>query len=345
MTFQELKIPIVAENLNSYDVYHAYSEGNQLMLLAYNKGRHSLDYFSLEEGRFVKALSLEHQGPNGIGQVGSLFHHNKDSIFMFERGALRIANSEGVVVDSFKLFELFDIAQDGEPVVNFYFKLNYDPNTKNVLFYLNSPQSSSVSGSAKIGSLNIDSRTVERLPIYHTDYHKSINGRVGFVTYLGFYDYFKGKLLYNFQYESSLFLYDLNSGETEFVSGNGASKPKFIPAVPASDAFEVFNQHALDNIHYLTVIPDKWRGLVYRINWGGPGDYEEAGFTEKKQSISVFDEELNFLQEFSLPDHTYQINNWFVNEKGLHLNKAHPKYENMDEEHLIFDIINFKQSS
>jgi hypothetical protein len=335
-------IPLNDDNLNSYQTLHAFQEQNKNFLFAYNNRKHSLDYFDLDNFEVVKSLNLDYEGPNGVNQVSSIFYHNKDSIFLFERGALHVINSSGNVFDTFKLYDLFNVSEVGEPACNFYFKLNYNPSTKKVLFYLNNPRVHSVGDTPKVGSLDISSRTVGTLPIFPTPYYQSIDGRVGFITYLGFYDYFQGKILYNFQYESSLFLYDLETQDIQSSSGNNL-KTKFVTPLPSSESPEIYDQHALENTHYLTLIPDKWRGLIYRINWEGISDSSGAGFTEKKQSISVFDENLNFIQEFPLPDNTYQINNWFVNEKGLYLNKAHPSYQNMSDDHMLFDLITFEK--
>jgi len=341
-----ISIPITSDYLNTYQGIHSYNYKDQNYLLAYNNTRHSLNYFDLDKNEVIKSVQLDHDGPNAIGDINSLFFHNQDSIFLFERGILHLANSEGQVVDSYNLYELFNTQQDGEPSINFYFKLNYNPVTKNILFYLNSPYNSVKEKSklSKVGTLNVQSRSVDILPIYHTDNYKNVNGRVGYITYLGFYDYHKGDLLYNFQYESSLFVYNMQLGSQISKSGNSVKKPSFINEVPTSTESESFENHALNNTLYLTVIPDKWRGLVYRINWEKPKkDYTNADFTEKGQTLSVFDDDLNFIQEFSLPDHTYQINNWFVNENGLYLNYAHPKNENQKEDFLIFHVIKFNK--
>ncbi len=104
------------------------------------------------------------------------------------------------------------------------------------------------------------------------------------------------------------------------------------------------DEHAIENPHFLTPIPDNYRNLVYRGIWDSPDpSLPESGFTEKKISISVFDFDLNLISNYSLPNYTYQINNWFVNENGLYLNYAHPRNQKVSENYLVFHIFQFGQ--
>jgi hypothetical protein len=119
---------------------------------------------------------------------------------------------------------------------------------------------------------------------------------------------------------------------------------KFTPELPDLEDPNAFDQHAIDNPHFLTPIPDNYRNLIYRGVWDSPDkSLPESGFTEKKISIAVFDSNLSHISSYSLPNYTYQINNWFVNENGLYLNYAHPRNEKVSEEFLVFHVFRFDQ--
>jgi hypothetical protein len=51
---------------------------------------------------------------------------------------------------------------------------------------------------------------------------------------------------------------------------------------------------------------------------------------------------LKKLQHYSLPDYTYQINNWFVTKKGLFLNLAHPANPTLKENTLEFHVVKLR---
>ena len=149
------------------------------------------------------------------------------------------------------------------------------------------------------------------------------------------------EMIYNFQYESTLF--SLNDKTNETLEST-SHEMKFIPELLSLEDPSAFDLHAIDNPHFLTPIPDNWRNIIYRGTWDSPDkSLADHGFTEKALSISVFDSKMSFISKFSLPNYTYQINNWFVNENGLYLNLAHPKNEKLTEEFLIFHVFQFDQ--
>jgi hypothetical protein len=336
-------IPISSDQLNSYQVYSNYKESNNNKLIGYNGARHSLDYFDLDNSKVVKSENLTFDGPNGIGTVESIFWHNSDSIFMFERGKIHIVKEGGQKVNTIDLYDLFTGKDLGEPIFNFYFKLNYRGKEKLIYFFLvhHGLSTKEKANAPLVASLNIETLQIQALPIKHTKHYQEIEGRVGFINYLGFQDFMADKMIFNFQYESTLFSLNEKSNE---IAESSSHEMKFTPELFSMEDPLAFDLHAIDNPHFLTVIPDRWRNLIYRGTWDSPDkSLAEHGFTEKAISISVFDSNMSFISKFSLPNYTYQINNWFVNENGLYLNFAHPKNEKLTEDFLIFHIFQFDQ--
>lgn len=335
-----LSIPISANQLNSYQVYSNYQEKNTNKLLGYNGSRHSLDYFDLDNSTVIKSENLNREGPNGIGTIESIYWHSADSIFMFERGKIHIVEEGGKKINTIDLYELFADENIGEPICNYYFKLNYQENKKSIYFFLlqhgSNPQEKA--SLPVVASLNIETLEINALPIRHTKHYQEIEGKVGFINYLGFQNFMSGDMIYNFQYESTLF--SLSEEDNE-IRQSRSHEMKITPELLSIDP-SAFDLHAIDNPHFLTPIPDNWRNLIYRGTWDSPDSSSpEHGFTEKEISISVFDSHMSFISTFSLPNYTYQINNWFVNENGLYLNVAHPKNENLTEDFLVFHVFQF----
>jgi hypothetical protein len=338
-----ISIPISSDQLNSYQEFSVYKTENNRML-GYNYLRHTLDFFDLDEQIVERSQSLASDGPNALGQIQSLYWHNEDSIFMYERGKLHIVTSKGEKVDSIDLYEVYGNLDLGEPVCNFYFKLNYVKEIKEVLFFMVKPtlESKGKSNLSLITSLAVENKEVKLLPIKHTEHFENLNGHVGFIAYLGFSGFLNEKMIYNFQYESPLYAY---SPIGDVIDQSSIHEEKKINELLTQEDSEVFDRHAIENPHFLSPVPDPWKNLIYRFTWGAPvPNLGENGFTEKSSSISVFDSELNLIQEFSLPSYTYQINNWFVNENGLYLNVAHPKNETVSEDFLVFDLFKFKET-
>jgi len=338
---EKVSIPISSDQLNSYQEFSIYKTGSNKMV-GYNNLRHTLDFFDLDEQKVEKSQTLDSDGPNGLGKIESLYWHNEDSIFMYERGKLHIVSSKGEKVDTFDLYEIYGNLNLGEPVCNFYFKLNYVKETKEVYFFMvnQTVELKEKSNLSLITSLAVENKEVKLLPIKHTEHFENLNGHVGFIAYLGFSGFLNEKMIYNFQYESPLYAYSLIG---DVIDQSRIHEEKKISELLTQEDSEVFDRHAIENPHFLSPVPDPWKNLIYRFTWGAPDpSLGENGFTEKSSAISVFNSELSLIQEFSLPSYTYQINNWFVNENGLYLNVAHPKNETVSEGFLVFDRFQFK---
>ncbi len=336
-------IPITSDQLNSYQVFSNYSEGDTNKLIAYNGFRHALDYFDLDNAEVLKSESLNMEGPNGVGVIESMYWHSPDSVFLFEKGKLHILKEGGQKTDTIDLYGLFGGKQLGEPICNFYFKLKYRKKEKAVYFSLIHQSLSPKERAAVplVASVNIEDRSVEVLPIHHTAHYGDVEGKVGFIAYLGFQDFMGDRMIYNFQYESTLFSFDVAGKEGV---GSSSHEMKFVPMLADMEDPGAFDLHAIENPHFLTPIPDNWRNLIYRGIWDSPdSSLPESGFTEKAMSIGVFDSDLSLISRFSLPNYTYQINNWFVNENGLYLNYAHPRNGKASEDRLVFHVFRFEK--
>lgn len=333
LDIEKIQIPIDENYLNTYQVWDSYYENEESKLLAYNETRHSFDLFSLDKKSTLNQISLEREGPNGIDKVDGLDFHNEDSVFLYARGKLYISSLNGKISKVHSLYDLFNFEDGGEPSINFYFKLRYQPVSKTVAFSMvyHNTDPKSKANLPLIGSLNLETLETNYLPIYHTDFFKENDGNVGFVTYLGFNNFMATNMIFNYQYQSNI--YSLNN---KGKLNAGKEVEHILPLIN----LENIDSHAIHNTHYLSPIPDPWRKLIYRFNWEEPIKGKQISFLEKKTSLTVFDSELNKIQNYSLPEYTYQINNWFVTKKGLFLNVGHPANPDLQEDVLEFDVLN-----
>ncbi|MDF2156935.1 DUF4221 family protein [Algoriphagus sp. CAU 1675] len=337
----EIGISINSEYLNSYQVQSSISNEKDLILVGYNDKRHSLDFFNLDQGEVIVSKKLEFEGPNGIGKIESIFVQSSDSIFVYELGKLHLLNGDLSKNQSWDLFQIYGELNFGIPQCNFYFKLYYDSERQSVYFFMNKMgvDPNELGDLPIMTSLNLETTEVEILPIYHSEYFKSVAGQVGFMTYLGFYGKLDSQLIFNYQYESSINAFHLEDKKLSKTSKSGL---EVVPTIPRTNDPQAYDQHAIENPHFLSPIPDPWRNLIYSIVWDSPDANSYKTYLDKSQILRVFDENLELIQTVPLPDRTYQINNWFVNENGLYLNKAHPGDSLLNEDFLMFDVFKFK---
>jgi len=330
---ERIKIPISENELNSYYVYSSYYQKGE-RLITYNGTKHSLNFFDLEKREVIKNTPLERQGPNGLGNLEALLWVSEDSVFAYERGLLYLFNEDGEVRKKYELYEDYQNEGLGEPVLNFYFKLNFDKENKTIYFFqipMNLAQSEKV-GIPLVSTFNIATTEVTALPIYHSDFFDDINGDTGFLSYTGFIGFLDDKMIYNRQYESELYSYQDGITRKSETHENRRVRP-------LASTNEDIDSHAISETHFLSPIPDNYRKLIYRPQWGPPlAERPEKGFLDKTMKLSIFNEQLNLIYESSLPSYTYSINNWFVNSNGLYINVAHPRNTKISEDYLIFDV-------
>lgn len=331
---ENITIPIDERYLNTYMEWHPFLQSGMSKLIAYNPKMHSLDFFDLEKQLAVGQVMLAKDGPDAIGEVKGVFWHNRDSIFLYERGKIHISDSLGHLVNSLNLFEInnWNWGNQGEPSLNYYFKLFYCEKSKTIPIFTtyNNHFQKDQANLSLVSLLDLKQEKYTPLPIMHQPFFGAEEGQVGFITNLGFYGKLEDRLIFNYQYGEDIF---------GLAADNSISKSKlggFI--LPLVDQNRI-DEHAIANTHYLAPIPDPWRGVIYRFTWNPPGVGKEPTFLEKGVSISVFDSDLEKLGDFPLPDYLYQINNWFVSKNGLYINLAHPKNETLTENELVFHLL------
>lgn len=340
--FSTINIPINEGQLNSYQVLSPFRSNNENFLIAYNEKLHSFDYFNLDQEKVLKSVKIQKEGPNGFGRLESIFAVSRDSIFLYELGKVHLIDENLIKKKTWDLFKLYGDKGYGVPQCNYYFKLFYDSNNANLYFYMNpiGKKKSEIFDFPLVTSLNLLTNEIVQLPIFHSDYFKRVNGELGYITALGFGGILKNKFIFNFQYESPIYSYNL--GTKEFADPTDIEL-EFIPHLIPSTDENSFDKHAISNKHFLSPVLDPKREFVYSVSWGVPtGGFLKHSFLYKTQSLRVFDSNLDLLKTIYLPDTTYQINNWFINDKGLYLNRDHPGSNETDEDFLIFDILSIK---
>jgi hypothetical protein len=338
-----LSIEIDSLSPNKYFIYHAIKHSETNVLIGYNPALHSLDFFDLDRGEFIKHLRIDSQGPNAIDYVQDIFFHNEDSIFISSRLRLQLINSQAEVVDVYNLIDQELILNHGEPSSNFYFKLEYISSLNAVLFF-NRPfnmQEDVNRERSLISMYDIKQRKYSVLPITFSEHYFNNKGTMGFLTYLN-KDFVinETKLIYNYKYESQIYVYDLNSYKTlvyDAPSKNSSNVAKPLVNVDEEEA----QHHALMNSHFFRVIANPKNNIYYRLHWGD--NFEgESNFMNKQLYLMAFNEKFETLTEQLLPAHTYNLNIWFANEHGLYLSPTHPLNSNENENVLEFHIYKFE---
>jgi hypothetical protein len=330
LTLDSITIDVDSLSMNPLFIYDNFTdkENSENILVGYNENTHSLDFLRLGNKSLLKRLFLVKDGIGAMNDVLSIDLYNWDSIFVYSRAQLRIIDTAGVVKAKYNLLGDGIVDNFGEPVADFYFKLEYFPKRKSVLFYNVIDPPSLRSSKYIISEFSLPEGIMTTLPIKYSNYFTDNNARLGHLAYLSKEHSFDKKLIYNFLYESNIYVYDFSSEEITVYGGKSET------AKPLATLFDIYNnqdnfdwqRHAIENPHYFQVLPDRFRNLYYRLHWLPASTASSTMPTAKDKDLvlMVFDSNFNIVYEMQLPSKTYRIHHWFVTKDGLFLSPTHP---------------------
>lgn len=307
----------------------------------YNKINHSIDVFNLTTSSFIKNIQLFKDGPEAMGELDGIYVHNQDSIFMYSRGVLGLKNGDGIFIDKLNLFELVPYEKFGEIAFNAHFRMEYNSSNSSFLFYSFYPEELRKHNPI-ITSLNLKTKQLDQVPIFYSAYHNDIDGNVGYLSYLN-KSYQRGNfLVYNFEYESNIYTFDLNTQQKKVYGAKSKYSSGLIEPISQKNS-DGFERHAIENPHYFHVMYDPFKKLYYRLHWGGipyvSSNNQFNSFIDKPLYLMVLNDEFEILREIELPKNRYGIHNWSVTRMGILLSNSHPLNEDMDENYLSYDLI------
>lgn len=313
-------------------------------MFSYNNNNGKIYLYSLKTGLTINTIDLNNKPDNNIGEVRSIFVHNPDSIFLFERGKVNLIDLFGEVQNSYdlyndKLYENYDI---GELVSNDYVRLNYNKDRNALGFY------NIYSGNLRksidkylLVELNIETNSIATIPVLYPEYFTKNDASFGFL-----YDvnatFNNGDIFVNFPFLSDIYKYSFSSDG--IIKYHGESTFTKNMAMPYYEG--AMDLHAIENVRFFPIINDEFRELYYRFHWGDIDASNNLGripsFMDKRIYLTIFDKNLHKLKEIELPQYTYRINTWFVNKEGLFIGKNHPGGANQVEDSIKMDLFKFQ---
>jgi hypothetical protein len=343
-TNDTITIRIDSVSLPFYSIFHSFQENNEEYFLGYNKVYHSLDVFNLSSQKMSVRVPLERQGPNSVGNVEGIFWINQDSIFIYSPKWFSIINDKGKVIEKIQLDSRLEIS---ELITNAYFKMFYNK-SKNVIYFFNvfpANKRKEYLREPLVTELNLTSKKLKDLPITFSDYYIQKNGEVGYLAWLNLYGMKNDEIVYNFQYEPTIFTYNVQTKEKKEYKAESKRFLNYARILPINTDTEKWSIHALENTHFFHVLVDPWRSLNYRVNWESISSKKNEGdlnsFMDKPFSLTVMNEDFQTVEEFKLPSNLININTWFVNSEGLLFSPTHPKRENANPDVLEFILYKF----
>lgn len=304
-------------------------------IVAYNYRLHSLDLIDVV-GKGISSITLQKEGPDGIpGRISGICPVSKDSIWLYDGIAMYLVDGMGHVYDKINF-------QDKENII---IETNYamctarfSYNKENTsLLYLTERDSFSIE-EYDVRNKCIINKYPLSYPLVNPDgeqvygdmYHPNVN-------------FAEEKIIYNYPYESSIYVLDMNSGEQSVITANSAFTSNIADKC-TSNGYSVWERHRIENIHFFDVMYLPESQLFVRLHQSGVVfDARQpilSVLDGKSLYMSVFDKEFHTMGELKLEDRRYSLfTGWCALANSLLLFDDNSLSDSVDYDMLNVDIV------
>jgi|GEM_PF-5844088 len=273
---EEISLEIDDLSIQYYSKSTIWESGSEDFLIGYNNKFHSLDIFSLNSKNFFERIPLNKEGPNMVSRVRQLHVASLDSIFLFDSsGAYKLINGNGTIRGIYGINGKEDSDYDvsyGVPMSINESRFHYDKSNKCLIFHLKPfvlkgnrsvIRSSSNFQKPIIGTLNLSTGIVKTLPVYYSEYAKTVND--GFSSDLNpNITFSKNKLLLNYMFEANIYEYDFQNGLQSFGGASNLTKNLVEPYDLTNRPIE---EYLITESRFNSVFFESQNKIYYRVQW------------------------------------------------------------------------------
>lgn len=319
---------------------------DSLWVYAHNHKTSHLDVFYLGDGENqIEHIALSKEGKDAVLDVMALQVLSKDSIFICDGMNYLLINSKGNVF--WKKKALFQKRKKVYMLESAFFtKLFYD-NRNNRIYgrYMSTGEGYPFPEKELFAYYDLAKDSLVTLPIELPSYvemNKTTLGRNATLHAFFYVD----RICYNFSGMSDLFVYDINK---DYIQQKGGKSLLFKEKLTAyegdlNDSSKKW-KHYLENTNYNPLLFNPYTQLYYRISFGnfvGEEDFGDLGHYKKEIILTVFNKELEVLQEYKLPNYQFNFLDYFPVKEGILTFGNNPLNESISYEKIVFYKIKVK---
>jgi hypothetical protein len=323
-------------------IFNYQDTEGQEYLIYFNDLQNSLLFFSLKTREIVKEVSLNFEGPNGVGNVRGFHVQSFDSIFITPSGGgiIHLVNGNGSLLETYNY--------NNHPSFSGTFKSRSKLSTPlvkvgNLLYILQFPPSPynqipvEKFENASLGfTIDLLSNEVVSLDSkYPGEYWDN-----------GYYPPYLAR-----QFDGKSFVYCFNYSSTIYANELGTSNlipHKLKLGIPPFDehnlnTIEESIRYRLKSPWIVNLLYDKYREIYYLIYYPGDpdqhvSDYQNFSSQISKFRIYVLDKEFRKIGYKVLGNSRYLVDNMFVASEGLFISLNNEFSDLMDEDYLKFQL-------
>ncbi len=304
-------------------------------VVAYNYRLHSLDLIDIAD-KGISSIALQKEGPDGIpGRISGICPVSKDSIWLYDGIAMYLVDGMGHVQDKVTLHDRENVIIETNYAMctaRFFYHKEHGS-----LLYLTARDSFAIEeydvrNKCIINKYPLSCSLVNPAgeQVYGDMYHPNVN-------------FADEKILYNYPYESSIYVLDMDSGERSVITAESAFTSNMANKCK-SNGYAVWERHRIENVHFFDVMYLPGSQLFVRLHQSGVVfDARQSILSVldgKSLYMSVFDKEFHAMGELKLEDRRYSLfTGWCALANSLLLFNDNSLSDSMDYDRLSVDIV------
>ena len=332
-------IELTEEYLNNYYTQTAFSNDGNDYMVAYNHKTHHIDLFNLTT-KEKHTIQLHAEGQSAIPQrVDALYANTPNAIWIYAMGSVYLLNNEGEIDKKYNL-----PVDEGEHIINnanysnATIKLDYDAES-NSLRYVTVDMSDK--SYFYINEFDLETETVKKTELSYTEAEQGIGEKFGWMQHPNV-TYRNNKVIYNFPFNSNVYTLNLDTQEMDSFGG----KSKFTKNTTTETdlaSMDTWFRHTVENVHFYEVNYDTHKDCYYRLHSEGVDFNSNVEMGEllknKRLYLTIFDGDLNVINEFQLAKDKYPLSGGDVLLGGLFLINDSSEKEAEQYELLEYDVV------
>jgi hypothetical protein len=352
---KDLKYPINDDTEFNFGVLFPYIDKSGREYLTFRSfANNSILFYDLPTGKHLFDVTLDKEGPNGVGRYTGYYIEDLDNIYItsYEKFGLVKVDTTATV----KQFIKYEKTNSGYNVVP-----SYRPNSYHytpIVFYdgkiyiTQIPyQASKISETPVTVAIDTIAQVITEHPFRFPNLLTDDELRVSLLG-LDFSRDFNGKqFIYSFEMDENIYVTDIETDEVKKIP----VRSKYISSlnfVKYPDTPESAVKMLLETSCYRKLLYDKYRNVYYRFTHIGVEQRNDMGITAESLwrsgpaqfSVIILDKDFNIIGETLFPKYTYNSMIAFVHKNGLYISDSHALNPSFDENILGFKCFTLKEN-
>lgn len=323
------------------------------VLTILNKYNNSIYFFDYSTSKYLKKISYQKEGPNGVLGIAGYYIKNMDSIYVYNRPLveLDLVDSAGCVKNKIPLKGIEDEWYLYYPQYDFKTVCPIIENSGRLLLTGFNPfqiEDKFVDKFHFTACVDLQNNQVEYHHVYPYDlFGNGVNWADP--AYMQVFPALlpSGELVHSFTNSHNLYVSKLNSDSVTTVFG-GSNFSKVIRSIDwdansGETPSELMLTHFLQQDLYAALLYDPWRKVFYRfMQQGIPNATTRMPLDSKNLVVIVLNEQFEYLGETTMGKGSeWNWSNSFVTEEGLNI--EYIDTNDVNENFLYFKIFNMKK--